>query len=160
MKRKEFLRQLFSFTPVLVVNPSISEFAKLNRAKNKIYLLHDFIRGFQYYKGEAIFENLKEEDTLDLIREYDNKYDRYAIAIYWKNHKLGFVAREKNNLFAKLMDAEILSFKAKIKKLEGEAMSWEQVFYQIYIEKDSDMQRNAKYLTLSREPRYRDFNPN
>jgi hypothetical protein len=92
-----------------------------------------------------------------LEREYDNKYDRYTIAIYRNGHKLGFVAREKNNLFAKLIDAQILSFKAKIKTLEGEASSWEQLFYQIYIEKESDLQSNAKYLTLSRESRYRDY---
>ena len=55
------------------------------------------------------------------------------------------------------MDADILSFKAKIKKLEGEALSWEQVFYQIYIEKDSDIQSKAHYLTLSREAFYRNF---
>ena len=126
-------------------------------SKSYVYLLHDFIRGFQYYKVEALFENLREEDALELEREYDNKYDRYAIAIYWNGHKLGFVAREKNNLFAKLIDAQILSFKAKIKTLEGEASSWEQLFYQIYIEKESDLQSNAKYLTLSREPRYRDY---
>jgi hypothetical protein len=126
-------------------------------SKSYVYLLHDFIRGFQYYKVEALFENLREEDALELEREYDNKYDRYAIAIYWNRHKLGFVAREKNNLFAKFIDAQILSFKAKIKTLEGEASSWEQLFYQIYIEKESDLQSNAKYLTLRREPRYRDY---
>jgi hypothetical protein len=136
---------------------SLSLYAISSVSKSDVYLLHDFIKGFQYYKGEALFENLKEEDALELEREYDNKYDRYAIAIYWNGHKLGFVAREKNNLFAKLIDAQILSFKAKIKALEGEASSWEQVFYQIYIEKESDLQSNAKYLTLSREPRYRDY---
>jgi hypothetical protein len=136
---------------------SLSLYAISSVSKSDVYLLHDFIKGFQYYKGEALFENLKEEDALELEREYDNKYDRYAIAIYWNGHKLGFVAREKNNLFAKLIDAQILSFKAKIKTLEGEASSWEQVFYQIYIEKESDLQSNAKYLTLSREPRYRDY---
>jgi hypothetical protein len=154
MKRKEFLKQIISFAPILVT-PSIHAISSVS--KSYVYLLHDFIRGFQYYKGEALFENLKEEDALELVREYDNKYDRYAIAIYWNGHKLGFVAREKNNLFAKLMDAQIVSFKAKIKALEGEASSWEQVFYQIYIEKESDLQSNAKYLTLSREPRYRDY---
>ena len=154
MKRKDFLKQLVSFAP-LMVNPSLAVFSK--SSNTIIYLLHDFIRGFQYYDGDEVFESLKEGESLELIRDFDNKFDRYAIAIYWNGHKLGYVAREKNNLFAKLMDADILSFKAKIKKLEGDALSWEQVFYQIYIEKDSDIQSKAQYLTLSRDVRYRNF---
>ena len=154
MKRKEFLKQLVSFAP-LMVKPSMALFPK--SSNTIIYLLHDFIRGFQYYKGNEVFESLKEGDSLELIRDFENKYDKYAIAIYWNGQKLGYVAREKNNLFSKLMDADILSFKAKIKKLEGDAMSWEQVFYQIYIEKDSDIQSKAQYLTLSREARYINF---
>ena len=67
MKRKEFLKQLISFAPILVT-PSLHAISSVS--KNYVYLLHDFIRGFQYYKGEALFENLREDDALELVREY------------------------------------------------------------------------------------------
>ena len=40
-----------------------------------------------------------------MIREPDNSYDQWAIAVYSENFKLGYVPRDQNEVVARLMDA-------------------------------------------------------
>lgn len=48
---------------------------------------------------------IDEGTELTLRRDKDNKYDRYAIAVYLDEQRVGYVPREKCRILAKLMDA-------------------------------------------------------
>lgn len=78
--------------------------------QNKIYVLESKISGMKYYiESDAEREKLrklKPGDVLKLVREPYNEYDKNAVAVYLDdNDKIGFLARTKNEMLARMMDA-------------------------------------------------------
>ena len=70
----------------------------------KIHLDNFHIAGFGYWQGCEAFEHLKIGTQLDLIREEDNRFDPYAVAIYYEEYKLGYIPRGSNHDISKYMD--------------------------------------------------------
>jgi hypothetical protein len=78
--------------------------AKENKAVKKIHLTNFHIAGFGYWEGCEAFEMLKIGTVLDLVREDDNPFDPYAVAIYFGEYKLGFIPRGSNHDISKYLD--------------------------------------------------------
>ena len=97
-------------------------------------LLKCYIAGYAYYQGERVIDQLKQGCKLDLIREPENPYDNKAIAIYFKNHKLGFIPRINNKVIANIMDQKIEVF-AKILKIKPENNDWDKVRVEVVMGK-------------------------
>ena len=125
----------------------------------KFYLLQSFIRGFQYYDGPTIINQMKEGDMLELVREPDNQYDPCAIALHWNNHKIGFVPAEDNEMLSKLLDIGIPELIAEITFLQTDAAAWENVRIAISVLKEipfaEQVPSTAAYLTELETPHYR-----
>lgn len=62
------------------------------------------IAGFTFWDGCEAFAELKVGTPLHLVREEENKFDPYAVAIYYEDTKLGFIPRGDNQLVAQFMD--------------------------------------------------------
>jgi hypothetical protein len=45
---------------------------------------------------ETILGQLDNQDEIYLIHERDNFYDEYAVAVYYKDYKLGYIPRKIN----------------------------------------------------------------
>lgn len=77
-----------------------------------IFLFDSYVAGTSYIESiEELEPHLNVDDRLDFFREPDNKYDSKAIVI--KNTdgvKIGYVPREDNAIFSRLMDAGKLLF--------------------------------------------------
>ena len=69
----------------------------------KEHLANFYIAGFTYYDAPLCFSKLKIGTHLRLKLEKDNKFDARAVAIYYKDFKLGFVPRAENRIFYKLL---------------------------------------------------------
>ncbi len=69
----------------------------------KEHLTHFNIAGFTYYEGVECFNKLEIGTELTLTLEPDNKYDARAVAIHFKEFKLGFVPRSDNRIIFKLL---------------------------------------------------------
>jgi hypothetical protein len=125
----------------------------------KFYLLQSFIRGFQYYDGPSLINQMKEGDMLELLREPDNEYDPCAISLHWNKHKLGFVPAEDNEMLSKLLDIGLPEFIAEITFMQKEAAAWENVRIAISVLKEiptnEQMPSTAAYLTELETPHYR-----
>lgn len=67
------------------------------------HLLDCHIAGFAYWDGVEVIGDLKLGTELTLMAEPDNQYDPEAIAVYYKDKKLGYVPREKNGLISKFL---------------------------------------------------------
>ena len=48
--------------------------------------------------------DLKVGSQLLLARERENRFDPHAVAIYFNEHKLGFIPRGENELISKMLD--------------------------------------------------------
>jgi hypothetical protein len=62
------------------------------------------IAGFTYHDGVDVFSELKIGTELILKVEPDNKHDTFAVAIYYKTHKLGYIPRGKNTMISKFLN--------------------------------------------------------
>jgi hypothetical protein len=69
--------------------------AKLMKTKKRHYINFD-IAGFSYWEECLVFNELKIGTELTFMREEDNKFDSYAVAIYYGESKLGFIPRNTN----------------------------------------------------------------
>ena len=98
-----------------------------------IFLFDTFVAGTTHIKdiGE-LASHLDIDDRLDFFREPDNKYDTKAIVI--KNSdglKIGYVPREDNAVFSRLMDAGKRLFgKITAKETKGK---WIRIKIAIYL---------------------------
>jgi hypothetical protein len=54
------------------------------------------IAGFTYYDGVDVFDELKIGTELQFVPEPENKFDESAVALYYKEYKLGYVPKGKN----------------------------------------------------------------
>lgn len=77
--------------------------------KSRIFLLNCPVAGDKYYQAHECVDELEDGATLCLRREPDNRHDRFAIEVSWRQtsnaFKLGYVPRMENLIFARLMDA-------------------------------------------------------
>lgn len=61
------------------------------------------IAGFAYYDGLDVIDQLILGQQVSLIVEADNPHDPEAVAIYFKDIKLGYVPSAKNILLSNLL---------------------------------------------------------
>ena len=62
------------------------------------------IAGFTYYNGVDVFENFKIGTQLALKAEPENRFDPNAVAIYYKEEKIGFVPKTENEMLSKFLN--------------------------------------------------------
>jgi hypothetical protein len=104
-------------------------FRKL-RQSPAILLQESPVAGFQHHRGAAIWPFLREGEKLNLVRECVNQHDPNAIAIYFRNDKLGYVPRRENATLAQMLDrGERLD--AEIVRLLDEENPWRRVRFQV-----------------------------
>ena len=90
------------------------------------------LAGSQYYAVEALWGEMRLGDRLTLVREPENRYDKRAVRIEWKGHKLGYVPRKNNHLVAESLDmGEALE--ARISKLRDDPDPWQRIEFEIYL---------------------------
>ena len=77
---------------------------KENKPIKKVHLDNFHIAGFGYWDGCEVFVHLKVGTKLELVREADNAFDPYAVAIYYGEYKLGFIPRGHNHDISKYLD--------------------------------------------------------
>ncbi|HNO06732.1 MAG TPA: hypothetical protein PKK49_15725, partial [Flavobacteriales bacterium] len=80
MDRLSFLRNLLGSTALLTLPPRelIAEQPGLLDWTEECEMLHaweGYVKGFRFHAGPKVLARIKEEDELDLLREYDNEHD-------------------------------------------------------------------------------------
>jgi hypothetical protein len=58
------------------------------------------LAGFRYHEAADLWDLLRVGDLLELRRETDNPHDAYAVAVWWRGRKLGYVPRRENKALA------------------------------------------------------------
>lgn len=72
--------------------------------QRRILIQSSAVAGFQCHQGEALWLQLAIGQPLALVREPHNPYDDLAVALYWQNHKLGYIPRRENIVVAQMLD--------------------------------------------------------
>ena len=98
-----------------------------------IYLFDTYVAGTTHVEGiEGIYSTLKIEDKLVFYREIENEHNPQAIRIETLGkEKIGYVPRQDNVVFSRLMDAgKILFAKVMEKDMRGK---WARIKIKIYL---------------------------
>ncbi len=120
MKRRTFFRRLFGSLGVTVASPQIG-------AEDRSVLIQESpIAGFQFHRGDAIWSSLDVGEELNLVRESSNAHDSDAVAVYFREEKLGYVPRGDNRAIAQMLDRGE-NLEARISKLLVEEDPWERI---------------------------------
>lgn len=69
-----------------------------------LYYMDCHVAGFKYWDGIDVFNQLRIGDEVQLVREKDNAHDAEAIAVYWKESKLGYIPSNQNTDLSKFLD--------------------------------------------------------
>ena len=84
----------------------------------KEHLANFQIAGFTYYDGALAFKNLEIGIKLKLKLDPENKFDARAVAIYYKDHKLGYIPKAENRIFYKLFTVGLQKYvEARIQRI-------------------------------------------
>ncbi len=154
MRRTDFLKALLGSLAIGKLPVA------LTKNFRKIYLLQCFVAGFRFHKGMQLLAEMKEGDLLELVREPVNEHDDCAVALHWREQKIGYIPATTNEMLSYLLDANALSLFAVITHLQQDAQPWENVAVAIYFiqEADKDLPAHAGYLTRIEAPHYRTLN--
>lgn len=98
-----------------------------------IFLFDTYVAGTTHIEGiEELEPHLNNDDRLEFFREPDNRYDKQAIVIKTVNGvKIGYVPKQDNVIFARLMDAGKLLF-GKITSKEKKG-SWVKIYIKVFL---------------------------
>lgn len=98
------------------------------------HLSNFHIAGFSYWEGCLVFNELKIGTELTLAYEADNKFDPYAVAIYYGEYKLGYIPRSENHDISKFLELNHLNlFEVRINQLSPDENPEHQVGVIVYI---------------------------
>lgn len=111
-----------------------TELGQLGKPFERDIMLFDtVVAGTSYVEGiQQIAAALQIGDRLEFVREPDNSYDEKAIKVETAGgQKIGYVPREDNIVFSRLMDAGKLLF-GRITRLDSRK-SWTRIEMEIFL---------------------------
>jgi hypothetical protein len=124
----------------LLINNAVLFFSSFTLAKNtnllnkkSILLNKCSVAGFQYYQGREVIELLQEKETLILLPEPDNQYDKYAVAIFYQDKKLGYLPRSDNKHISRMLLAGI-PLLCQVLATDPKKQAWYAVIVGVYIQ--------------------------
>ena len=99
----------------------------MTQTQTTTYLLHCFIAGLQYYDVLEIWKELKIGELLELIPEPENRYDKHAVMVTCKGKQLGYLPRSENRHIAKILNAGLNPYEARIQSLYQDNPIYERI---------------------------------
>ena len=109
MNRSDFLKVFgLGTTGLIIPNTTWSQ--------KPIKIYDNYIKGLTHYHFEKVRKHLIQGEELFLKREITNKYDSFAVEVYYKSHKLGYLAAYENIVIANMMEQGVV-FGAFVSKL-------------------------------------------
>lgn len=125
MQRRTFLRTLLGG----IAASGLGQL-QAKTPSRKILLLESPLAGYQYHRAQGVWSFLRVGEGLRLVREPQNPHDANAIAVYFKNDRLGYVPRSENRALAVMMDHGE-QFLAHVARLNNDADPWKRVLISV-----------------------------
>lgn len=97
------------------------------------HFTHFKIAGFTYYEGPVVFPELKVGTELSMKLEQENKFDPYAIALYFGEYKIGFVPKEENHTLHKFLEQGHDIFEVRIQQIAPAENTERQIQVIVYL---------------------------
>ena len=93
-----------------------------------------YIAGFQHWDGAFVLNKLKPGATVRMVPEPKNPHDPAAIAIFYKNVKLGYIPANQNETISLLYAyGHDDVFELRVLQVDPKAAPWHQVRVGLYV---------------------------
>ena len=113
----------------------------MNAQQERRHFLTTKLAGFSYWDGAIVFSELHIGTELRMEREVDNKFDPYAVALYYGENKLGFIPRDENKEISKFLEQGWTEmFDVRINRVAPEQHPEQQIGIIIYIKLNPEME--------------------
>ena len=89
-------------------------------------LLNFPVAGFDYHVGKTLIGTMQPGESLTLVAEPDNTYDRRAVRLEYRGEKIGYVPRKHNTVIAALL-AQNAPLECNITAINPEPGAWNAV---------------------------------
>lgn len=121
---------------IIRINPGLLEALSKGQLnidvfKKEIMVLECMVAGTSFRKLDKVEAELLSTVQLEMKREGKNEFDQFAIALYYKEIKVGYIPKEKNQVIARLMDAG-KAFYSTIQAKEWEG-NWLRLDVKVYM---------------------------
>lgn len=100
MKRADFIKNLGLSSGGLLLPKNLL-------TKNQVKIYDNYVRGLQHYHFQNVEKKIKKGDILSLKREKTNVHDAFAVEVYYKNNKIGYLPAFENIVIANMLDAQV-----------------------------------------------------
>jgi hypothetical protein len=94
------------------------------------------IAGIEYYEALFTINELKVGDKLFLEAEPNNIHDENAVAIYYKDFKLGYIPRAANYSISVLLNASWDIFEAFVQKINRDNL---EISVAVFVKNNKDV---------------------
>ncbi len=91
------------------------------------------LAGSQYYALAQVRDEIRLGDSLELVREPENRHDRLAIRVEWRGRPLGYVPKAHNRAIAAAMDAGD-KLVARVSSLNDNKNPWQRMAFEVFVE--------------------------
>ncbi|MBO4737981.1 MAG: HIRAN domain-containing protein [Bacteroidales bacterium] len=119
---------------------------KKKEMRTNRHLLNTHIAGFAYWDGAEAFASLQIGTILHLQREESNRFDAYAVAVYYNEYKLGYLPRECNKEISKYLDMGYEDiYEVRVCRLNAAAHTEQQVEIVIKIRQCKSNSKDVDY---------------
>ena len=107
------------------------------KTEQRKHFLHCNIAGFTYWDGCLAMSQLEVGTKLEMVRDEDNKHDPDAVALYFKDYKLGYIPASHNEIISQLIDMGHGGiFDVYVNRVSKDAHPESQVHINIYIKRN------------------------
>ena len=121
---------------IIKINPGLLEALSKGQLnidvfKKEIMVLECMVAGTSFRKLDKVEAELLSTVQLEMKREGKNEFDQFAIALFFKEIKIGYIPKDKNQVIARLMDAG-KAFYSTIQAKEWEG-NWLRLDVKVYM---------------------------
>ena len=122
LNRRKFIQKLgylCSVAPLGLLGKTKPQGIKLTTIK---------VAGLQY--AQMADDTFVPTENLQLKREPDNTYDKYAIAIYRASKKVGYIPKDNARILSSLLDNGVI-LRAEVRYFDKEKPAWDRLWISI-----------------------------
>ena len=121
--RRDFVKRLGTVFPIFAFGH------KNNSENHKIKLTTLKVAGVQY--AQCVSDDFSPAEILEYRREKENIYDPYAVALYSKNKKVGYIPKENSRIMASLLDNGMV-LQIEVRYFDVTKEPWKRLWVSVY----------------------------
>ena len=124
---------------LIKLNPQLMSILSNNSGQDiipfdrEIFVINVYVAGTQYCKTiDQVQDQITTSTHITMRRHPDNEVDEFAIGLYYKEHRIGWVPMKDNLVMARLMDAGKM-FNCKVVSINRKDPDWPRINVSIYM---------------------------